>query len=234
VGALMPETPRWYWPLAAYSWRGNVNAIFRSGRGGCDPPYGALRVVSVMVLVVLLGFVEPAFADKSANDVRLPKIGPAPEFTLTTHQGKPLSLRDLRGNVAVVTFIFTACGDTCPILTAKLVAIQRKLAADIKSKVFFTAITVDPERDNPEVLQRYAQAHNADPAYWAFLTGSRAEIDDVTRRYSIYQKQQAKGDVDHTFLTSLIDKEGTLRVQYLGVRFNPKEFSDDLRALTRE
>ncbi len=229
-----------HWLLAACAWRGNVNGAFRSRGGGWEwlalghPPYRALRIVGAVVLVVLLGFVAPAFAHKSAKDARLPKIGPAPEFTLTTHQGKPLSLRDLRGNVAVVTFIFTACGDTCPILTAKLVAIQRKLAADIKSKVFFTAITVDPERDTPEVLQRYARAHNADPAYWAFLTGSRAEIDDVTRRYSIYQKQQAKGEVDHTFLTSLIDKEGTLRVQYLGVRFNPKEFSDDLRALTRE
>lgn len=175
-----------------------------------------------------------AFAHKSAEEARLPKIGPAPEFTLTTQQGKPFALRDLRGKVVALTFIFTACGDTCPILTAKLVAIQRKLEANIKSKVFFAAITVDPERDTPEVLKRYAQAHNADPAHWAFLTGSRAEIDDVTRRYGIYHKQQAKGDVDHTFLTSLIDMEGTLRVQYLGVRFNPTEFSDDLRALTGE
>ena len=185
-------------------------------------------------MLVPASFANMAFAHKSAEEARLPKIGPAPEFTLTTQQGKPFALRDLRGKVVALTFIFTACGDTCPILTAKLVAIQRKLEANIKSKVFFAAITVDPERDTPEVLKRYAQAHNADPAHWAFLTGSRAEIDDVTRRYGIYHKQQAKGDVDHTFLTSLIDMEGTLRVQYLGVRFNPTEFSDDLRALTGE
>ncbi|MDQ2998400.1 MAG: SCO family protein [Chloroflexota bacterium] len=194
-----------------------------------------IRFTPVTALAIaLLTLPTSVLAHNPGKDVRLPKIGPAPEFTLTTHRGKPFSLRDLRGKVVALTFIFTSCTDTCPMLTAKLVAIQRKLAADIKPKVFFAAITVDPERDTPQVLKRYAQAYNADPAHWAFLTGSPAEIDDVTRRYGIYHKQQAKGDVDHTFLTSLIDKEGTLRVQYLGVRFNPKEFSDDLRALTRE
>ncbi len=242
----MPERPHRYWGasgnwlLAVYTWKANVSAVFRGGRGGCEwlalshPPYRVLRSVSAILLLALLGFVEPAFAHKSAEEARLPKIGPAPEFTLTTHQGKPFSLRDLRGKVVALTFIFTACTDTCPMLTAKLVAIQRKLAANAKSKVFFAAVTVDPERDTPEVLHRYAKAHRADPAHWVFLTGSRTEIDDVTRHYGIYKKQQAKGDVDHTFLTSLIDKEGTLRVQYLGVRFNPKEFSGDLLALTRE
>ena len=193
------------------------------------------RVVGVVVLAAILSILAgQAFAHKSAKEARLPKIGPAPEFTLTDLEGKKFSLSQLRGQVVALTFIFTTCADTCPILTAKLVAIQHKLAADIKSKVFFAAITVDPERDTPEVLKRYAQAHSADPAHWAFLTGSPAEIDDVTRRYGIYHKKQAKGDVDHTFLTSLIDKQGTLRVQYLGWRFKPGEFMADLSALARE
>lgn len=191
-------------------------------------------ILAPIVMLILASVANIALAHNPGKDARLPKIGSAPEFTLITNEGKPLSLRDLRGKVVALTFIFTACGDTCPMLTAKLVAIQRKLAANIKSKVFFAAVTVDPERDTPAVLQRYAQAHSADLEYWAFLTGSRAEIDAVTRGYGIYQKQQEKGDVDHTFLTSLVDKQGTLRVQYLGVRFEPKEFSDDLRALARE
>ncbi len=66
------------------------------------------------------------FAHNAGKDARLPKIGPAPEFTLTDQDGKPFSLRDLRGKVAVVTFIFTTCSDTCPLLTAKLIGIQRK------------------------------------------------------------------------------------------------------------
>ncbi|MEO6024011.1 MAG: SCO family protein [Burkholderiales bacterium] len=191
-------------------------------------------VATPLVSLLLVSFITTALAHKSAMEARLPKIGPAPEFTLTDFDGNKLSLAELRGQVVALTFIFTSCADTCPLLTAKLIGIQRKLRADLKSKVFFAAITVDPERDTPEVLKRYAQAHSADLAYWAFLTGSLAEIAEVTRRYGIYNKKQSKGDVDHTFLTSLIDKGGTLRVQYLGWRFKPEEFIGDLSALARE
>ena len=76
---------------------------------------------------------------------------------------------------------------------------------------------MDPERDTPEVLKRYAEGHKANPAGWAFFTGTAAEIRDVAKRYGIYYKKMPRGDVDHTFLTSLVDQSGTLRVQYMGV-----------------
>ena len=187
-----------------------------------------------LVMLILATLTDTALAHKSAKEARLPKIGAAPEFTLIDTEGKKVSLTDLRGQVVVLTFIFTSCGDTCPVLIAKLVGIQRKLSAELKPKVFFAAITVDSDRDTPDVLKRYAQAHSADPARWAFLTGSREEIAEVTRHYGIYNKKQTQGDVDHTFLTSLIDAQGTLRVQYLGWRFKPEEFSADLRNLANE
>ena len=133
-----------------------------------------------------------------------------------------------------VTFIYASCADTCPLLTAKLAGLQARLGADFGPKVFFLAITVDPERDTPEVLKRYAQAHGVDLAGWAFLTGTPPEIREVARRYGVYFKKTRRGDVDHTFLTSLIDQRGTLRVQYLGVRFDPDELLGDLRALLQE
>lgn len=174
-----------------------------------------------------------ALAHKSKHDARLPQIGPAPEFSLVNQDGQRFSLRDARGQVAVVTFIFTSCGDTCPLLTAKLVAIQRQLGPDAPN-VTFAAITVDPLNDTPAVLKKYAQSHSADLTRFCFLTGTVPEIEAVARRYAVFQKKQAQGSVDHTFLTTLIDREGTMRVQYLGVRFDPKEFLADLHSLIRE
>jgi len=184
--------------------------------------------------VALGSWMTEGSAHKPKAEARLSKIGPAPDFTLINQEGKQVSLKDRRGDVVAVTFIYASCVDTCPLLTAKLVGIQRKLEAKAAPKVFFTAITVDPDRDTPEVLRRYGQAHGADHAQWAFLTGTAQQIDDVTRRYGIYRKRQPNGDVDHTFLTSLIDRSGTLRVQYLGWRFDPNEFLGDLRSLLRE
>jgi len=189
--------------------------------------------LKLFVVLAVLGWLMPALSQAGKAET-LPKIGPAPEFTLTTQEGQRLSLQELRGKVVAVTFIYTGCTDTCPLLTAKLVRLQTRFGAEFGTKVFFVAVSVDPERDTPEVLKRYAQAHSADLAGWAFLTGTAAEIRQVTRRYGIYSKKSPRGEVDHTFLTSLIDPGGTLRVQYLGVRFNPEELLRDLQSLLRE
>jgi protein SCO1/2 len=112
--------------------------------------------------------------------------------------------------------------------------VQTKLGSDFGSRIFFLSVTVDPERDTPEVLRRYAQAHGANLAGWAFLTGTPAEIRDVEKRYGVYARRNAGGDVDHTFLTSLVDGDGVLRLQYLGVRFDPDELLADVRSLLGE
>jgi protein SCO1/2 len=171
---------------------------------------------------------------EATADARLSKIGPAPDFTLTTQAGARLSLRDLRGKVVAVTFIYASCADTCSLLTAKLAGLQARLGPDFGSRVFFASVTVDPERDTPGVLKRYAEVHRANPAGWAFLTGAPTEIRDLGRRYGVFSRKNPGGDVDHTFLTSLIDQDGILRVQYLGVRFDPSEMLDDVKRLLRE
>lgn len=168
-----------------------------------------------------------------AADNALPRIGAAPGFKLTDQNGRSFSLADAKGKVAVVTFIFTTCSETCPLLTAKLVGIQRSLGTD-KSKLLIAAITVDPLQDTPDVLRKYAQAHSADPDNFVFLTGSIAQIEDVSRRYAVFRKTREKGNIDHTFLTSLIDRKGVLRVQYIGTRFDPEEFRRDVQALLVE
>jgi protein SCO1/2 len=115
-----------------------------------------------------------------------------------------------------------------------MAGLRDHLGPDFGSKVYFLSITVDPERDTTEVLKRYAEAYKANLAGWAFLTGAPAEIRDIAKRYGIYYKKTPRGDVDHTFLTSLVDQNGTLRVQYMGVRFDPDEMLRDLRSLVRE
>ena len=184
--------------------------------------------------LLAVGWLVPAASHSASREDGLPRIGPAPEFSLTTQEGKRLSLSDFRGKVVAVTFIYASCADTCPLLTAKMAALQARLGPDFGPRVAFVSITVDPERDTPEILRRYAEGHGAKPAGWAFLTGTPAEIREVARRYGIYYKKMPRGDVDHTFLTSVIDQRGTLRVQYLGVRFNPDELLRDLQSILLE
>lgn len=196
--------------------------------------YASRFVATAALALVVAGWATTGMAHEEGKHARLSKIGPAPDFTLTNQDGQSLSLARLRGKVAVVTFIYASCTDTCPLLTAKMAGIQKRLGSDFGSRVYFISVTVDPERDTPEVLGRYARAHGANLGGWAFLTGSPAQIRDVSRSYGIFVKKQERGDVDHTFLTSIIDADGILRVQYLGVRFDPEEMLRDIRSLLRE
>jgi len=187
-----------------------------------------------LLLALLLSPCPMAWAHASKDNARLPVVGPAPPFALTTDTGQRLALADLKGKVLAVTFIYATCADTCPMLTAKMVDIQRRLGSHFGQRVRFVSITVDPEIDTPEVLRDYAKAQGALGEGWSFLTGTPGEIKDVLRRYGVYAKKSERGGVDHLFLTSLIDRTGMLRVQYLGTRFDPGEMHRDLQKLLRE
>jgi protein SCO1/2 len=109
--------------------------------------------------------------------------------------------------------------------------VQDALGSDFGSRIAFVSITVDPKRDTPQVLKEYANNFGANLAGWAFLTGDPTAIRDVTNRYGVFVETTATGDINHTFLTSLIDSQGMLRVQYIGVRFDLEEFRRDLLSL---
>jgi protein SCO1/2 len=189
--------------------------------------------VALLVLTALMLQLQGR-AQLTSQEPPLPTIAPAPVFTLTSQDGAQVALADLRGKVVAVTFIYTLCTNTCPVLTPMMSFVQDQLGADFGVKIAFVSITVDPERDTPEVLKEYAQAFGANLAGWFFLTGPSDVIQDVTRRYGVFALKSSNGDVDHTFLTSIIDRRGILRIQYLGARFDPNEFRRDLLSLLQE
>jgi protein SCO1/2 len=192
-----------------------------------------MRAPLFLVLAVLaLWPLAPAGA---TGDTPLPVLGQAPGFALTAEDGKPVSLAALRGKIVAVTFIFTGCSSICPLLTQKMVQVQDALGADFGTKVAFVSITLDPEHDTPQALQDYARAWGAKRAGWSFLTGPPETVAEVTRQYGVFAAQKPDGaSIDHTQLTSIVDAEGALRVQYLGARFDPDEFRHDLLSLLRQ
>jgi protein SCO1/2 len=181
--------------------------------------------------LLALGLFAFPQAISAGGDKPLPVIGPAPNFTLTSQEGKPLALADLTGKVVAVTFIYTECPDICPMLTQKMVQVQDELGADFGKKIAFVSISLDPAHDTPEVLKDYAQFWGAKPEGWSFLTGSLDAVRDVTRRYGVFFSKKEDGSVEHSQLTTLVDADGQIRVQYLGARFDPEEFRRDLMSL---
>jgi protein SCO1/2 len=205
--------------------RSDPRVIYAEATNGPRAAAAALFLIAVTLLA------GPALASKAAADQPLPVIGPAPQFTLTSQDDKLVSLADFRGKVVAVAFIYTGCPDVCPMLTQKMVDVQDALGDKFGGKIAFVSISLDPERDTPEVLKDYAQFWGAKPEGWSFLTGSLAAVRDVTRRYGVFFAKKEDGSVEHSQLTTLVDADGQMRVQYLGARFDPEEFRRDLISL---
>jgi protein SCO1 len=190
-----------------------------------------LRIVALLFALAPLLLPASVSAHQDGDDKRLPVIGPAPPFALTSQDGKPVTFAALRGKAVVVTFIYTGCPDICPLLTQKMAQLQDELGKNFGTKIAFVSITLDPEHDTSEVLQQYAQLFGAKPEGWAFLTGPPEAIRDVAHRYGIFFSRNQDGSIDHTQLTTLVDPGGQMRVQYLGGRFDADEFRHDLMSL---
>ncbi len=101
-------------------------------------------------------------------------FGTVPDFSLVERSKRTINLHDLRGKIWIANFIFTACTETCPTQSAAMARLQSDL--DLKGKIKLVSITVDPKRDTPEVLSRYASRFGAHPDQWFFLTGKQEEI----------------------------------------------------------
>jgi protein SCO1/2 len=173
-------------------------------------------------------------APEAVPEMRLPVIGEAPDFDLVSQDGERVTLADSAGKVLAVTFIFTNCPDICPTLTLNMAQVQEMLGGEFGKTIAFVSITIDPERDTPKVLKEYAEAFGANLDGWAFLTGEPAALKKVAQGYGVFAEKATGGGVDHTLLTSIVDKRGVLRVQYIGYRFDLEEFRSDLVSLVGE
>jgi|SRR5918992_4928579 protein SCO1/2 len=154
-----------------------------------------------------------------------------PDFTLIDQDSKPFRFSSARGKLVLATFIFTTCPDVCPLLTAKLAAIQRTLDDKKMKEYVLLSITTDPERDSALALKDYAEHFKPNFQQWFFLTGSRAALTGVWKAFGVHVTKTESGQVLHTSLTTLVDQQGNRRVDYYGDKWQEKEVLKDIEWL---
>ena len=191
----------------------------------------ALRLL-LLILLLMLGACQQGRPGFRATDITGADFGR--DFALTDHTGKPRSLADFRGRVVVMFFGYTHCPDVCPITLAELAAVVKKLGTD-GDRVQVLLVTVDPERDTPEVLSQYVTAF--DPRFLA-LRGTAEETARVAKEFKIiYQKVAgARPDsytMDHSAGTYIFDTQGRLRL-YVSYGQGPEIFAHDIALLLKQ
>ena len=135
------------------------------------------------------------------------------DFQLTDHNGQPRSLKDFKGKLVVMFFGYTQCPDVCPTTMTELAEVKKLLGADgDKLQVLF--VTVDPERDTPEVLKGYMTSF--DPAFLA-LRGTPEQLAALAKDFKVYFKKAegrtpASYTMDHSSASLVYDTQGRLRL----------------------
>jgi protein SCO1/2 len=137
----------------------------------------------------------------------------ARELSLPDADGKPRQLSDFKGKVTLVFFGYTQCPDVCPTTLAELAAVKRDLGAD-GQRVQGVFVSVDPERDTPEILKAYMASFGPD---FVALRGTPEETAAAARNFKVfYAKSAGKTEgsytMDHTAGTYVFDAEGKVRL----------------------
>jgi protein SCO1/2 len=161
----------------------------------------------------LILFALLAFACRRESE--LPKLFPVPNAQLVTQAGAPVQLDAMKGSVTVYDFIFTNCGGTCPLMSNSMKALTKQI--DPKSPVRFVSISVDPARDTPEALRKYAARLGNDPR-WLFLTGDRDTIVKLSvegfKLAAGGEPQPGAEALLHSSKIVVADKNGMIREYY--------------------
>lgn len=165
------------------------------------------------------------------NKSELVKFEKVPSFEFENQYGELITNKDYQNKVYVVEFFFTSCPTICPIMNENMVKIQNEFYGNPSFGI--VSISIDPERDSPEVLKAYADQKGATLKNWNFLTGEKEEIysfsNDGFRLYA-GENKDAEGGFEHSGLFALIDKEGFIRSRTVmnGDNENPIKFYNGL------
>jgi len=192
--------------------------------------------VGVGVLLGLVGLVVVVLAQPyTLHGSVIEPPQPAPAIVLASSSGQNFELTQQRGRVVLVYFGYTYCPDVCPATLSQLRQVMAGLGEQA-ARVQVVLVTVDPQRDTPEILQRYMSAFG--PTFTG-LSGSEAQLDPVWKAYGVYRAIRPMGEnpgaytVDHTSRVYVIDLKGNLRLTY-AMGTNVDDMVQDLKYLLKE
>lgn len=184
--------------------------------------------ISFIVLIFGIWAVPKIIAKFQKSD--LVEIGPVPAFKLTNQDSKTISDKDYLGKVYVVEFFFSTCPTICPKMNESMLQLQNEFYGNPNFGI--ASITIDPEKDTPQVLKEHANLLGVKHYNWYFLTGDKDYIYSLANKgFNLYAGENNKvaGGFEHSGLFALIDKNGKIRCRK-DAQGNPILYYDGLEA----
>jgi protein SCO1 len=166
---------------------------------------------------------DVASAGSRFEGALMPRGVRAPDFTLRNQDGRPISMREFRGKPVIVTFLYTTCQDTCPLMAQTIRGALDQLGHDVPA----IAVAVDPPRDTPERARAFLVEQRA-LGRLDFVLGTRAELRPLWKGFAIRPQSLTQ---EHQARITLVDRRGYQRVGYPGSQATPERLAHDVRLL---
>jgi protein SCO1/2 len=161
---------------------------------------------------------------------RLPPGIPAPDFSLRDQDGRLVRLSGYAGRVVILTFLYSTCQDTCPLIAQTIRGGLDQLGGSVPT----LAVSVDPGQDTPLNAQRFLVKQSV-AGRMRFLLGARAELAPIWRAFGVAPQSPGQASrSDHSVDTVLIDRAGRPRIGYQSDELTPEALAHDVRALAAE
>ncbi len=144
---------------------------------------------------------------------------------------KPVALNNLAGKIQVLTFGFTRCPGACPQLIRDMQAIDNHLPADFKDQIHYTFISIDPQHDTPQALKQFSEVMHLDRARWQLLTSSAGNILTLAMLMGMQYKETKDGFFAHSNIIHILNPQGELIHQQIGLNRDPQESVGIIRKL---
>jgi protein SCO1/2 len=141
------------------------------------------------------------------------------DLPLTDQAGRPATLADLGGQVTLAAMVYTTCTAVCPRITEEMLEIERQLTA-AGEDVRFVLFSLDPGRDTPAAMRQFARDHRLGER-WRMLAASEAGVRDLAAVLGVKYRPDGDGEIAHSALIVLIDREGVVRHRQVGLGQNP-------------
>jgi protein SCO1 len=157
-----------------------------------------------------------------------------PDFAMTTQEGQVVKLSELRGNVVVLTFIYTRCPlpDFCPLMDRKFADLSQKISTfpTRAQHIRLISLSFDPEHDTPDVLHKHAQARGAVPPLWTYAVAAHDELAKIAAPLGLFY-EPGTNEIAHNLSTAVIDPQGKLARLEVGTQRNRWETTDLLKTI---
>lgn len=149
-----------------------------------------------------------------------------------THRGDNISFQDLKGQPLVVVMIYTACKTACPRLVADMRQIEATAAPQVQRQPRYILVSIDPENDHPEKLNKFAADNGMDGEQWLFLQGTDSGVREFANVLSMKYKKIDPIDFSHSNIISVFDTEGVLQYQKEGLGLKNDEIIETIRRVS--